>query len=325
MAWKNRAYSASSVVFASAKFVGTLCALPAKPSPKYMPTNVPTTGNWAGSSAASHASANTLDRRPARWRRVVYTSSVNSPSAARPAAVASGLPASVPAWNTAPNGDKVSIRSCRPPTAPMGRPPPITLPKVVRSGRTPYTPCAPPAPRRNPVITSSNTNSAPTRSHSARRPSRNPGFGATTPMLAATGSTNTAATRSSSSGTSLYGTTSVLATALAGTPAVPGRPRVATPLPPAANSASVAPWKLPWKMTMRSRPVKPRARRTAVLVASVPLFISRTRSQLDTRSRMASANFISRGVGAPYEVPPAAAVLMAAVTTGWAWPSTIAP
>ena len=62
-----------------------------------------------------------------------------------------------------------------------------------------------------------------------------------------------------------------------------------------------------------------------MLVASVPLFISRTRSQLGTRSRMASANFISRGVGAPYEVPPAAAVLMAAVTTGCAWPSTIAP
>ena len=41
----------------------------------------------------------------------------------------------------------------------------------------------------------------------------------------------------------------------AGTPAVPGRPSVATPLPPAASSASVAPWKLPWKMTIRSRPV----------------------------------------------------------------------
>ena len=74
-------------------------------------------------------------------------------------------------------------------------------------------------------------------------------------MLAATGSTMTAATRSSSCGTALYGTTSVLATALAGTPAVPGKPNVATPLPPAASSASVAPWKLPWKITRRSRPV----------------------------------------------------------------------
>ena len=49
----------------------------------------------------------------------------------------------------------------------------------------------------------------------------------------------------------------------AGTPAVPGSPRVATPLPPAASNASVAPWKLPWNVTRRSRPVAPRARRTA--------------------------------------------------------------
>ena len=51
----------------------------------------------------------------------------------------------------------------------------------------------------------------------------------------------------------------------------------------------------------------PRARRTAVLVASVPEFISRTRSQLGTRSPIASASFISRGVGAPYDVPSRAA------------------
>ncbi len=144
-------------------------------------------------------------------------------------------------------------------------------------------------------------------------------------MFAATGSTITAATCSSSSGTTLYGTTIVLATALAGTPAVPGRPRVATPLPPAASNASVAPWKLPWKMTNRSRPVNPRARRTAVDVASVPLFINRTRSQLGTRSRIASANSISPGVGAPYDVPLRAACDTAAVIAGWAWPRMIAP
>ena len=116
----------------------------------------------------------------------------------------------------------------------------------------------------------------------------------------------------------MYGTTSVLATALAGTPAVPGRPSVATPLPPAASNASVAPWKLPWKMTMRSRPVNPRASRTAVLVASVPEFIRRTRSQLGTRLLISSASSSSPGVGAPYDVPPAAAAVMAAVTTGCA-------
>ena len=74
---------------------------------------------------------------------------------------------------------------------------------------------------------------------------------------------------------------------------------MATPLPPAASRASVAPWKLPWNVISRSRPVYPRASRTAVLVASVPEFISRTRSQLGTRAAISSASFISRGVGAP--------------------------
>ena len=76
---------------------------------------------------------------------------------------------------------------------------------------------------------------------------------------------------------------------------------------------------------MRSRPVKPRARRTAVLVASVPEFISRTRSQLGTLATISSASSISPGVGAPYDVPPAAAAVMAAVIAGWAWPRMIAP
>ena len=60
-------------------------------------------------------------------------------------------------------------------------------------------------------------------------------------MFAATGSTITAATSLSSVGTTLYGSTHVFATASSGTPAVPGRPSVANPLPPAANNASVAP------------------------------------------------------------------------------------
>ncbi len=129
----------------------------------------------------------------------MYTSGPSSPRAASPAAVAIGLPARVPAWNTVPRGVSVSITSRRPPIAPIGRPPPITLPNAVRSGVTSYLAWAPPVSRRNPVITSSKISRAPTRSHSARRPSRNPGCGATTPMLAATGSTMTAATESSSS------------------------------------------------------------------------------------------------------------------------------
>ena len=43
----------------------------------------------------------------------MYTSPVSSPRAASPAAVATGLPASVPAWNTGPSGDSVAITSRR--------------------------------------------------------------------------------------------------------------------------------------------------------------------------------------------------------------------
>ena len=60
-------------------------------------------------------------------------------------------------------------------------------------------------------------------------------------------------------------------------------------------------------------------------VASVPEFIRRTRSQLGTASRIASASSISPVVGAPYDVPPAAAAPSAAVTAGWAWPRITAP
>ena len=66
----------------------------------------------------------------------MYTSGTSRSSAASPAAVASGLPDSVPAWNTGPSGVSVSITSRRPPTAPIGRPPPMTLPNVVTSGVT---------------------------------------------------------------------------------------------------------------------------------------------------------------------------------------------
>ena len=54
---------------------------------------------------------------------------------------------------------------------------------------------------------------------------------------------------------------------------------------------------------------------TAVLVASVPEFMNRTCSHESTRAVTVSASFISRGVGAPYDVPSAAAVATAAVIT----------
>jgi hypothetical protein len=53
-------------------------------------------------------------------------------------------------------------------------------------------------------------------------------------------------------------------------------------------------------------------------VASVPEFMRRTRSHDGTRAEIASASFISRGVGAPNEVPSAAASRNARVIVGCA-------
>jgi hypothetical protein len=60
------------------------------------------------------------------------------------------------------------MMSRRPPKAPTGMPPPITLPSVVRSGVMPNRPCAPTGPTRKPVITSSKISTAPCCVHSVR-------------------------------------------------------------------------------------------------------------------------------------------------------------
>ena len=53
----------------------------------------------------------------------------------------------------------------------------MTLPNVLRSGVTSSSSCPPPRATRKPVITSSRISRAPTRSHSARSPLRNPALG----------------------------------------------------------------------------------------------------------------------------------------------------
>ncbi len=63
-------------------------------------------------------------------------------------------------------------------------------------------------------------------------------------------------------------------------------------------------------------PVYPRARRTALMVASVPEFTKRTFSTEGTASTTISARSISRGVGAPKLVPSSAAVLIAPMLDG---------
>ena len=68
-------------------------------------------------------------------------------------------------------------------------PPPITFPRQVMSGLTRYFTCAPPQATRNPVITSSNSSSAPSRVAQVAQALEVPDAGGTTPMLPATGST----------------------------------------------------------------------------------------------------------------------------------------
>ena len=242
-------------------------------------------GSEAAKPAAAHASRSTAARRRARARSSMYTSASSSPSAASPAAVASGLPASVPAWNTVPSGVSVSITSRRPPTAPIGRPPPITLPNVVRSGVTSYFAWAPPEPRRNPVITSSNTSRAPTRSHSARSPSRKPGAGRRHPCWRRPARRSRAATRSSSVGHHVVRHDERLGDRAGGHAGRAGQPERGDAAAAGGEQRVGGAVEVAVEDTIRSRPVKPRARRTAVLVASVPEFISRTCSQLATRSR----------------------------------------
>ena len=58
------------------------------------------------------------------------------------------------------------MTSARPPKAAAGKPPPMTLPKVIRSGRTPSMPYQPALLTRKPVITSSEMYSAPFSAHS---------------------------------------------------------------------------------------------------------------------------------------------------------------
>ena len=98
-------------------------------------------------------------------------------------------------------------------------------------------------------MTSSKTSSAPEASQSARSASRKPGSGGTTPMLPATGSTMTAASRAPWASTaartpsaSLNAQTTVSAATPAGTPGEDGIPSVAEPEPAAASSPSAWPW-----------------------------------------------------------------------------------
>ncbi len=168
--------------------------------------------------------------------------------------MATGLPESVPAWYTGPSGASFSISALGPPKAASGMPPPMTLPSTVMSGAKPgiafaYTPCAPRRPTRKPVITSSNTSSAPCWVHSSRQRFMKGTLARTKFMLPAIASimmqarsAPCLANASSSCAMLLYSRTSVCCTTSGGTPALVGLPKVARPEPALTNRASAWPW-----------------------------------------------------------------------------------
>lgn len=125
----------------------------------------------------------------------------------------------------------------------------MTLPKVIRSGRTPSTPYQPAFDVRNPVITSSEMYRAPPVAQISFSPALKPSPGGTTPMLPGDASVIThaispgcAAKAARTASRSLYGSTIVSPACAPVTPGVSGRPKVATPDPAAASSASTCPW-----------------------------------------------------------------------------------
>jgi hypothetical protein len=75
----------------------------------------------------------------------------------------------------------------------------------------------------------------------------------------------------------------------------------------------------------RERPVAARARRIALMQASVPELTRRTCSTLGTWRMISSASSTSRSVGAPKLKPSRAARSTASSTAGWPWPRIIGP
>ena len=82
------------------------------------------------------------------------------------------------------------------------------------------------------------------------------------------------------------------------------------------------PWYEPSKRRTPSLPVSARAVRNAIITASEPEFVNRSRSTTGTRSEMRSASATSCRDGRPKQVPSSSAAIAAAITTGCRWPCT---
>ena len=85
----------------------------------------------------------------------------------------------------------------------------------------------------------------------------------------------------------------------AGTPGESGWPKVRTPEPAFTSIESAWPWYPPSNLMILSRPVYPRASRTALIAASVPEETRRTFSTEGNALRIRCASPTSPGVGAP--------------------------
>src|SRR4028119_1108916 len=150
------------------------------PSPR---TSAP--GTRSASTSSAFFSTLPLNRTSSR-----NSSSSTTPSTALTAAIASGLPPKVEPWLPGPSAANGSLAS----TAPTGNPPPRPFALARTSGTTPIPWYAYRCPvRPAPVWTSSQTRTAPSRSHRSRRPCRKPSGATFTPPSPWIGSTKMAA------------------------------------------------------------------------------------------------------------------------------------
>ena len=155
----------------------------------------------------------------------------------------------------------------------------------------PKRPCAPPRPSRKPVITSSNTSSAPASVQRSRRPleeavgRRRPGpcWRRPAPRAPPRGRRRARRTPRRARRRRCRAPRSCRRRCPAVTPAEPGRPSVATPLPGRDEQRVDVAVVAAANFTILARPVAPRASRTAVIAASVPDDTSRTFSTDGTR------------------------------------------
>jgi hypothetical protein len=150
---------------------------------------------------------------------------------------------------------------------------------------TPASSWAPPGETRNPVTTSSKINRAPAWTVASRRNSRKPGAMGTVPKCPPVGSTMTAAVSPPASAArtgsvSFGGQTATRSTTSGGW--LPSGGASYGGFAP-TSSPSCQPWKWQVNFTNRFLPVKARARRTAMCVASVPEAVKRTLSAHGTR------------------------------------------